>query len=117
MPLVYADDVLLGQLIVNLLENAAKYTPEGTPIELAANATGDSVILEIRDRGPGFRPDEEKRIFEKFYRGKSDGARGVGLGLAICRAVVEAHHGTIEAFNREGGGAVFRIRVPLKESS
>ena len=117
LPLVYADDVLLGQLILNLLENATKYTPEGTPIELAAQASADFVVLEIRDRGPGFGPEEETRIFEKFYRGRSDGSRGVGLGLAICRAVADAHQGTIEAFNREGGGAVFRIRIPSKESS
>ena len=69
LPLVYADDVLLGQLILNLLENATKYTPEGTPIELEAEASADSVVLEIRDRGPGFGPEEETRIFEKFYRG------------------------------------------------
>jgi two-component system sensor histidine kinase KdpD len=117
LPLVYADDVLLGQLIVNLLENATKYTPEGTPIELTAQASPGFVVLEIRDRGPGFGPEEEKRIFEKFYRGRSDGSRGVGLGLAICRAVADAHQGTIEAFNREGGGAVFRMRIPSKESS
>jgi two-component system sensor histidine kinase KdpD len=113
VPLVYADDVLLGQLIINLLENAIKYTPEGTPVEVAALAHTDSVTLEIRDRGPGFAPDELSRIFEKFYRGKTDGTRGAGLGLAICRAIVEAHQGTIEAFNRSGGGATFRIRLPL----
>lgn len=118
LPLVYADDVLLGQLILNLLENATKYTPEGTPIELAAEVSAEAVVLEVRDRGPGFRPEEERRIFEKFYRGRADGAvRGAGLGLAICRAVIEAHQGAIEAFNREGGGAVFRIRIPSKESS
>ena len=117
LPLVYGDDVLLGQLIVNLLENAIKYTPEGTPIEVVAEASGDAVLVEIRDRGPGFPPGEEKRIFEKFYRGRSDGSRGVGLGLAICRAVIEAHQGSIDAFNREGGGAVFQIRIPSKEPS
>ncbi|MBZ5607337.1 MAG: DUF4118 domain-containing protein [Acidobacteriia bacterium] len=115
LPLVYADDVLLGQVVVNLLENAVKYTPEGTPIEVAAEAGTQAITLEIRDHGAGFAPGEEGRIFEKFYRGKSKGARGVGLGLAICRAVIEAHRGTIEAFNRSGGGAVFRIRLPLAE--
>ncbi len=118
LPWVYADDVLLGQVVVNLLENAIKYTPEDTPIELAAVAADDdAVILEIRDRGPGFDPGEEGRIFEKFYRGKSKNGRGAGLGLAICRAVVEAHRGTIEAFNRAGGGAVFRIRLPLEDAA
>jgi two-component system sensor histidine kinase KdpD len=112
LPLVFVDDVLLGQLVVNLLENATKYTPEGTPIEVAAEVKQDAIVLEVRDRGPGFAPNEELRIFEKFYRGRSEG-RGVGLGLAICRAIIEAHRGTIEAFNGQGGGAVFRIRLPL----
>ena len=97
---------------MNLLENAAKYTPEGTPVEVAADSSADGITLEVRDRGPGFAPHEEHRIFEKFYRGRSDAARGAGLGLAICRAIIEAHRGTIEAFNRAGGGAVFRIRLP-----
>jgi two-component system, OmpR family, sensor histidine kinase KdpD len=114
LPLVSIDDVLLGQLVVNLLENAIKYTPEGTPIELAAEAVEGSVILEVRDRGPGFAPGDERRIFEKFYRGKSEGVRGAGVGLAICLAIMQAHRGTIEAFNRPGGGAVFRIRLPLE---
>ena len=112
LPLVSVDDVLLGQLLVNLLENAIKYTPEGTPIELVAEASGDAVTLEVRDRGPGFAPDEGERIFEKFYRGRSVGEHGAGLGLAICRAIAEAHRGTIEAISRTGGGAIFRIRLP-----
>jgi two-component system sensor histidine kinase KdpD len=114
LPLVSGDDVLLGQLLVNLLENATKYTPEGTPIEITAESGEDAITLEIRDRGPGFAPNDEQRLFEKFYRGRSaGGARGAGLGLAICRAIVDAHRGSIEAFNRAGGGAVFQIRLPL----
>lgn len=113
LPLVYADDVLLGQLLVNLLENAIKHTPQTAPIEIAAEA-GDVVALEIRDRGPGFAPGDQERIFEKFYRGHTDGARGAGLGLAICRAIIRAHEGTIEALNRPGGGAVFRVRIPSR---
>ena len=73
----------------------------------------NAVILEVRDRGSGFAPGEEQRVFEKFYRGRPDGASGAGLGLAICRAIVEAHQGTIEALNRAGGGAVLRTRLPL----
>jgi two-component system sensor histidine kinase KdpD len=113
LPPVYGDDVLLGQVVVNLLENSLKYTPAGTSLELAAEAVGDDIVLEVRDRGPGLVPGEEQRIFEKFYRGTSKGVRGAGLGLAICRAIVQAHQGQIEAFNRAGGGAVFRIRLPL----
>src|SRR5206468_1763157 len=116
LPPVYVDDVLLGQVVVNLLENAVKYTPAGTAIELAAEAGKESVLLEVRDRGPGFAEGDERRIFEKFYRGKSNGVRGAGLGLAICRAIVEAHRGSIEAFNRNGGGAIFRISLPLPDS-
>ena len=67
------------------------------------------------DRGPGFAPGDERRIFEKFYRAKKEGVRGVGLGLAICKAIVTAHRGRIEARNRPGGGALFHIRLPLGE--
>jgi two-component system, OmpR family, sensor histidine kinase KdpD len=112
LPPVYVDDVLLGQVLMNLIENALKYTPEGTPLELTAEAVEGAVSVEVRDRGPGLVPGEEERIFEKFYRGPVKGARGAGLGLAICRAILEAHQGSIEAFNRTGGGAVFRLRLP-----
>jgi two-component system sensor histidine kinase KdpD len=115
LPLVYVDDVLLGQVLVNLIENAVKYTPSGTPIEVAAEASPDAIVTEIRDRGPGFAPGEETRVFEKFYRGKSEGVRGAGLGLAICKAIVTAHRGSLEAMNRPGGGAIFRIRLPLEK--
>ncbi len=113
LPLVNVDDVLLGQVLVNLIENAAKYSPPGGAIEIAATATPTAVQLEVRDRGVGFAAGDEKRLFEKFYRGNSKGVRGAGLGLAICRAIVVAHRGTIEALHREGGGAIFRIRLPL----
>ena len=112
LPPVFVDDVLIGQVVTNLLENALKYTPVGTPLELAAEPAQDGVILEVRDRGPGFASGEEQRIFEKFYRGASHGVRGGGLGLAICRAIAQAHQGSIEAFNRSGGGAIFRVRLP-----
>jgi len=117
LPLVPGDDVLLGQLLINLLENAAKYAPKGRPIEIAAEATDRTVAIEVRDRGPGLAPGDEQRIFEKFYRGRSENKSGAGLGLAICRAITEAHGGSIQAFNREGGGAVFRIRLPLGTGS
>jgi two-component system sensor histidine kinase KdpD len=114
LPFVSVDDVLIGQLLVNIIENATKYSAAGTPIEVAAQASSDAVTLEVRDRGSGFAPEDEQRIFEKFYRGRSDSARGAGLGLAICRAIVEAHGGHISAFNRMDGGAVFRIVLPLE---
>jgi two-component system sensor histidine kinase KdpD len=113
LPLVYVDDVLAGQLLMNLLENAHKYTPADALVELFAAADDAMVTIEVRDRGPGFEEGDERRIFEKFFRRNIKGVRGVGLGLAICRAIVEAHRGTIEAFNRAGGGAVFRVRLPV----
>lgn len=100
---------------MNLLENAFKYSPEGTTIEVSAEATENAITLEVRDRGLGIAPGEEEAIFEKFHRGKPNDTRGVGLGLAICRAIVEAHRGTIAAYNRAGGGAVFRICLPSQE--
>jgi two-component system sensor histidine kinase KdpD len=116
LALVYVDDVLVGQVFTNLLENAAKYTPPGSPIEIAAREQGQAVQVEVRDHGPGFKSGEEERIFEKFYRSRTGGARGAGLGLAICRAVVEAHGGSIEAWNHPQGGAVFRFRLPRGEA-
>jgi len=111
---VYGDDVLLGQVVVNLIENTLKYTPKGSPLEVEAVGDGDFLVMEVRDRGPGIAAGEEERIFEKFYRAGAKGVRGAGLGLAICRAIVQAHQGSIEAMNREGGGAVFRMRLPVK---
>jgi len=114
LPMVFVDDVLFGQVLWNLLENAAKYTEPGTPLDLAAFEEEGAVIIEVRDRGPGIPPGEEERIFEKFYRGKSNSARGAGLGLPICRAIIQAHRGTIQALPRKGGGAIFQIRLPIQ---
>ncbi len=111
LPMVFVDDVLLGQVLWNLLENAVKYTPADTPLEIGAFEQDNAIILEIRDRGPGVPAGEEERIFEKFYRATSKGVRGAGLGLPICRAVIEAHQGTILALPRPGGGTVFQIRL------
>jgi len=106
--------VLMEQVLVNLLENAAKYTPPGTPVDLSARMSGDALILDLADRGPGIPPGEEEHIFEKLVRGSNPLSRpGAGLGLAICRGVVQAHGGSIHAENRPGGGARFQIRLPL----
>ena len=117
LPMVFVDDVLLGQVLWNLLENAAKYTPPGTPIEVAAFEQEGAVIIEVLDRGPGIPPGEEELIFEKFYRGNSKNVRGAGLGLPICRAIVQAHRGTIEALARDGGGTSFRISLPSESET
>jgi two-component system sensor histidine kinase KdpD len=113
LPLVLIDSVLIEQVLVNLLENAIKYTPSGSPIDLSAWAEDQRVIVEVADRGPGLPPGEEERIFDKFYRVHPSDSGGIGLGLTICRAIVEAHGGRIWAANRAGGGAVFYFTLPL----
>jgi two-component system sensor histidine kinase KdpD len=114
LPLIPLDGSLMVQVFLNLLENAAKYTPAMSPIEIAARADDDDVVVDVADRGPGFPPGSEDRIFDKFFRAPDAGrATGTGLGLAICRGIVVAHGGTIAAENRVGGGAVFRIKLPL----
>jgi two-component system sensor histidine kinase KdpD len=116
LPLVRMDGVLIEQVLINLLDNGIKYTPRGTGIDISAFSSDANVLIEVADRGPGFGPGEEERVFDKFYRGQTADSRGVGLGLAICRAIVEAHGGKIWAENRPGGGAVFRFRLPAKEA-
>ncbi len=114
LPLVSIDALLIEQLFLNLLDNAARYSPAGSPIDVAASVAGVKLVVEVGDRGPGFAPGEEQRIFEKFYRGRGARVGGVGLGLAIGRAVVEAHGGAITAENRPGGGATVRFTLPLE---
>jgi two-component system, OmpR family, sensor histidine kinase KdpD len=114
LPPVPIDGLLVEQVLINLLENAAKYTPAGTPIDIAAGTDGDNLVVEIADRGPGIPSALVDRVFEKFYRLPTEGAGGgAGLGLAICRGIVEAHGGRIWAENRESGGSVFRFALPL----
>jgi two-component system, OmpR family, sensor histidine kinase KdpD len=112
LPLVPMDEILLEQVFVNLLENAAKHTPAGTPIEVGAESRPGEVIAYVADRGPGLPPGEEETIFRKFHRGGGS-AGGIGLGLTICRGIVTAHGGRIWAENRSGGGAIFRIALPI----
>jgi two-component system sensor histidine kinase KdpD len=112
LPLVSIDPVLFEQIFVNLLENAVKYTPAGTPIEIDARRVEAGIEIEVADRGPGLPEGSEERVFEKFYRGAHVGVSGVGLGLAICLGIVQAHGGTMRALKREGGGVVFRVTLP-----
>lgn len=119
LPLVFVDGLLLEQMLVNLLENAARYTPEGTAINIAANVDGRSLRMSVADDGPGLPTGSEERIFEKFYRASpmADAGRGSGLGLAICRAIAKAHGGNITAANRPQGGAEFLVRLPLAQDA
>jgi two-component system sensor histidine kinase KdpD len=113
LPLLRGDFVLLEQVLVNLLENAARYAPGGTTVEIAGRAGGEAFVLEIRDRGPGIPAVDAERIFDRFYRspGVAPG-KGVGLGLAVAKGFVEAMGGTIAAVERAGGGTVFRLSFP-----
>ena len=113
LPLVSCDEVMIEQVLVNLVENAIKHTPPGTPIDIAAQASGDAVVVHVRDRGPGLPPEQQERVFEKFHRGKVETAQsGFGLGLTICKAIVEAHGGFISARNQPDGGADFYFSLP-----
>jgi two-component system sensor histidine kinase KdpD len=114
LPLVPLDPLLIEQVLINLLDNAVKYTPDDTPIEISASVEDHVAWVAIADRGPGFASGEEARIFDKFYRGQDAGARsGAGLGLAIARGIVEVHGGRITAERRPGGGALFRFTLPM----
>jgi two-component system sensor histidine kinase KdpD len=115
LPLIRIDGVLIEQVLVNLLENAAKYAPPQTAIELTASVRNDAILVEVADRGPGIPSGEETRIFDKFYRIDPQREGGVGLGLTICRGIIEAHGGRIWADARPGGGSIFRFTLMLEE--
>lgn len=117
LPLLSVDASLLELLFVNLLENALKYTAESGAIEIGACESAGAVEVSVRDFGPGIPQGLEQRIFEKFFRASKSAADGVGLGLAICRSIAQAHGGSVEAGNAPGGGAVFRVRLPLPGSA
>ena len=117
LPLVNCDAVLIERVLVNLLQNATKYTQPGTVIGVTASATTDWLTVEVWDEGPGLPAGREQALFEKFVRGRVESAvPGVGLGLAICRSVIEAHGGQIRAENRATGGARFVFTLPLEPS-
>jgi two-component system sensor histidine kinase KdpD len=116
LPLVRMDPMLMERVFINLLENALKYTPAKTSIHITARVEGDHLRVEVADRGPGLPLGEQERIFEKFYQAAPGRSRGAGLGLTICRSIVEAHGGRIWAANRPAGGAVFMFTLPLGES-
>jgi two-component system sensor histidine kinase KdpD len=112
LPLVPFDAVLLDIALTNLLENALKYGAD--PVEISARLEPAELVVEVADRGPGIPEGETSRVFEKFHRASHEGgAGGVGLGLSICRAIVEAHGGRIWAQNRAGGGALFSLSLPI----
>ncbi|AUU84556.1 two-component system sensor histidine kinase KdpD [Leclercia sp. LSNIH1] len=114
LALIHVDGPLFERVLINLLENAAKYAGSKAQIGIDASVTPDQLQLEVWDSGPGIPAGQEEAIFDKFARGNKESAiPGVGLGLAICQAIVEVHGGTITAHNRPGGGAGFCVTLPL----
>jgi len=116
LPLVYADRDRLAEVLVNLLDNADKYSPAGQPITLETRADQCEVTLSVRDHGPGLPPGDLERVFDKFYRADnsdSQSAYGYGLGLYVCRRLVEVQGGHIWAENHPDGGAVFSFVFPV----
>jgi two-component system sensor histidine kinase KdpD len=114
LPLITLDFVLINQVIINLLDNAVKYSPETEPIVIRALQRGDAFQVEIEDHGPGIPGEDLDRIFEKFYRVKRfENVVGTGLGLSICKGIIEVHGGKIWAENRLGGGMRMAFRLPF----
>lgn len=111
---LHADPSIFQKVICNLLENAAKYSKAGTPITISAEAKNGGISISVADRGVGIDPGEQSLIFERFYRARSqsDGTSGTGMGLAISRAIVEAHGGTISVTSQSGQGSVFTVWIP-----
>ena len=115
LPLVEVDAAQLEHVVANLVENAAKYAPPGTPIHIDGRLADGEVQLRVEDEGPGIPPEHLERAFDKFFRARSTAASGIpgtGLGLAICRGIVEVHAGRVWAENRAGGGARFVVALP-----
>ncbi len=117
LPLVYLDFVLISRVIVNMIDNALKYSPTEKSIDIQVRFTQQEMEISIADRGEGIPPDDLERVFDKFYRvQRPDNISGTGLGLSICKGIVEAHGGSIRAENRPGGGAIFIMCLPIDES-
>ncbi len=116
LALIHVDAVLLQQVLVNLLDNADKYSPAGLPIDISVVTTSFGLSITVADRGQGIPEGLQQKIFDKFFRIHSESAQsGVGLGLSICRAIVEAHGGEIQVTNRSGGGSMFQLHIPILE--
>ena len=114
LPLHYVDSTRLAQVLWNLLENADKYAPSGSSIQVEAHAHGQEVLISIADRGPGIPSGEHEKVFQRFYRLEREQqahTKGSGLGLAICKGIVEAHGGRIWVEDRYGGGCIFIIAL------
>jgi two-component system sensor histidine kinase KdpD len=117
LPFISADFGLITHVLSNVLDNALKYSPSDSPIDIKSYPDDKSLIIEVSDRGPGIAPQQQERIFDKFYRIQSPGnVTGTGLGLSICKGIVEAHGGSISAHSRNGGGTTIKIVLPANHS-
>jgi two-component system sensor histidine kinase KdpD len=114
IPLALVDHGLIEQAVAKLLANAGSHAPPRLSIEIDAEHQNEQLIISVSDRGPGIPMDAAERLFEKFYRGDNRKTGGLGLGLSIARGLIEAHGGTLTAENRDGGGARFTIRLPVR---
>jgi two-component system, OmpR family, sensor histidine kinase KdpD len=115
LPLLSIDFVLFSRVLVNVIDNALKYSPPEKPIEIKARISNQTLEISIADQGEGIPVEDLERIFDKFYRvQRPDNVSGTGLGLSICKGIVEAHGGSIRAENRCGGGAIFTVQLPLE---
>ena len=117
LPLVWCDAVLMGQLLDNLIDNALKYSPPESPITIAAEVKNNSISISVSDRGAGVDANWQEKIFLAFQRGPGAAgvASGAGIGLALCRAISEAHGGQLSLCTASGGGACFVFSLPLRE--
>jgi len=115
LPNARMDSAHIKEVLVHLLENASKYSPAGAPIRITAEAKDETLIISIADRGPGIDDFEQSLVFEKFYRGRNQRVQvhGTGMGLAICKAIVEAHSGRLGVTSQLGHGSVFYFSLPV----
>ncbi len=119
LPLLWCDAILVSQLLENLVDNALKYSPADSPVELHASRTDEHCVLSVRDRGPGIAPAWHEKVFEVFQRGDTGpgpgpAGRGAGVGLAVCRAIARAHQGELVLRARGDGGSLFEFHLPLR---
>ena len=115
LPPAECDQNMIARVLKQLLSNALKYSPDGSPLTISAEFTGAAIVIDVVDRGPGVTDEERERIFEKYYRGKAATSRvpGTGLGLASARSIVQAHGGEIWVTSPPAGGSAFHVSLPV----
>jgi two-component system sensor histidine kinase KdpD len=118
LPLVRVDNAMIPQVIHNLIDNALRYTPAGTPVDISAWATESNIIVKVADQGPGLSEDEMTKVFQRFYRGRTaqlpGSPGGIGLGLTICEGIIKAHQGRIWAEHNTPRGVAFLFSLPVE---